>query len=47
MESFFIIAGVTVTVLGIIAIAVLFRAFVYVRVLGYQIHIYYQKYKRK
>lgn len=47
MTAFFYIAGVTVTVLGIIAIAVLFCAFVYVRALGYPIHLYYEKTKRK
>jgi hypothetical protein len=47
MTPFFIIAGVTVTVLEIIAVAVLFCAFVYVVVLGYPIHLYYEKTKRK
>ena len=43
MTAFFIIAGIVVTVLGILAIAVVFCAFIYVRVLGYPITLKYEK----
>lgn len=43
MTPFFIIAGVTVTILLLAAIAVLFCVFVYVRVLGYPLHLRYEK----
>lgn len=43
MTTFFYIAGITVTLLGILAIAVLFCVFVYVRILGYPLHLYFKK----
>lgn len=46
MTAFFYIAGVTVTILGILAIAVLFCVYVYVRVLGYPLHLHYENTKR-
>lgn len=43
MNAFFIIAGAVATIIGIIAFAVLFCVFIYVRVLGYPLHLYFKK----
>ena len=43
MTTFFIIAGVTVTILGILAIAVILGVLFYVRVLGYPLSLRYEK----
>lgn len=43
MNAFFVIAGVTVTIIGILAIAVLVAVFIYVRVLGYPLMLIYKK----
>lgn len=47
MNPFFIIAGVTVTILGILAIVVVSAVFIYVRVLGCPLVLRYVKNKRK
>ena len=46
MNAFFIIAGAVATIIGIIAFAVLFCVFIYVRVLGVlgrPLHQYFKK----
>ena len=43
MNAFFIIAGAVATIIGIIAFAVLFCVFIYVRVLGRPLHQYFKK----
>lgn len=43
MDTFFYIAGVTVTILGILAIIAVSFAFIWVRVLGYTLHLYYKR----
>ena len=47
MNAFFVVAGVTVTIIGLLAIAVLFCVFIIVRVLGYPINLRYEKTRRK
>lgn len=47
MNAFFIIAGAVATIIGIIAFAVLFCVFIYVRVLGYPLYLYFEKDKKK
>lgn len=47
MNAFFIIAGAVATIIGILAFAVLFCVFIYVRVLGYPLHLYFEKDKKK
>lgn len=43
MTAFFIVAGVTVTIIGILAIIAVSFAFIWVRVLGYPLHLYYKR----
>ena len=43
MKAFFVVAGATVTVLGILAIAAIFCVCIYVRVLGYPLTLRYVK----
>ena len=47
MNAFFIIAGVTVTILGILAIGIIIATLLYVRVLGYPLVIRYTKKTRR
>lgn len=47
MNAFFVIAGVTVTIIGILAIAVIVAVLIWVAVLHYPLTIEYQKTKRK
>ncbi len=41
-DMFITIVGVIFTIIGILAIAVLFSAFIWVRVLHYPLHLYFK-----
>lgn len=47
MTAFFYIAGVTVTIIGILAIAVVLAVLIWVAVLHYPLTIHYEKNKKK